>query len=203
MIRCTFHPNASICTVSTRDDRAQSRLAPSLLLNIGWGWCILPASQQVQQVRVPDVAWTMLRLIRASVNAVHFAREHELRLRNRMSQGFWQRLGKHSFPSSLALSLPSWELGLAAVTSGQVEGTFILAAAPADVRTNGYLLDLLPSCYIYEPGQLCLLRFSLISPKNIKKLILPILQCIAASKFLSSALTCSVSLAPPLPLLKY
>lgn len=195
MIRCTFHPNASICTVSTRDDRAQSRLAPSLLLNIGWGWCILPASQQVQQVRVADVAWTMLRLIRASVNAVHFAREHELRLRNRMSQGFWQRLGKHSFPSSLALSLPSWELGLAAVTSGQVEGTLILAAAPADVRTNGYLLDLLPSCYIYEPGQLCLLRFSLISPKNIKKLILPILQCIAASKFLFSALT-----SPSLPL---
>lgn len=65
------------------------------------------------------------------------------------------------------------------------------------------LLDLLPPCYIYEPGQLCLLRFSLISPRNIKKLILPILQCIAASKFLSSALTCSVSLAPPLPLLKY
>lgn len=142
MIRWTFHPNASICTLSTRDDRAQSRLTPSLLLNIGWGWCILPASQQVQQVRVPDVAWTMLRLIRASVNAVHFAREHELGLRNRMSQGFWQRLGKQSFTRSPP-PLPFPSLGARAGSShkskGQVEGTLILAAAPADTRTSGYL----------------------------------------------------------------
>lgn len=152
----------------------------------------------------------MLRLIRVSVNAVHFAREHELRLRNRMSQGFWQRLGKQSFtrsPPPLPFpSLPGssgWQQSQVKRTSG---GNLNFGCSPRR-RSDQWLslLDLLPLCYIYEPGQLCLLRFSLISPRNIKKLILPILQCIAASKFLSFALTCSVSfsLAISLPLLKY
>lgn len=65
-----------------------------------------------------------------------------LRLRNRMSQGFWQRLGKQSFTRSPP-PLPFPSLGARAGSShkskGQVEGTLILAAAPADTRTSGYL----------------------------------------------------------------
>lgn len=38
------------------------------------------ALQQVQRVRVPDVAWAMLRLIHAPVNAARFGSEHELQL---------------------------------------------------------------------------------------------------------------------------
>lgn len=104
----------------------------------------------------------------------------------------------HSFPSSLALSLPGssgWQQSQVKRTSG---GNLNFGCSPRRHSDQWLsLLDLLPPCYIYEPGQLCLLRFSLISPKNIKKLILPILQCIAASKFLSSLLTCSVSFSLP------
>lgn len=59
------------------------------------------ALQQVQRVKVPDVAGAMPRLIRVPVNASRFESEHELRQVSGYSQG-----DRSPAPPSFLPSLP-------------------------------------------------------------------------------------------------
>lgn len=145
---------------------------PASILNISCGWCSLKASQQVQQVKVPDV----LRLIHVSVKALQHRSEHEAQLVNRTIPvcltGAVEILSLppplRTHPRLLIISLSARRSGrhhsLVKRSSGQNLHFGCHPRRYSHQRLSNS--DLPPSCYIYEPGQVWLLEISLIRQRN-------------------------------------
>lgn len=96
------------------------------------------ALQQAPRVKLPDFAWVMLRLIRVPVTASRSGSEHKLQQKE----------------SSLLAFSPSFSL---CILFRQFEMTiWFFCCIPrrhSDQRLSN--LDLMPTCYIYEPRWMC------------------------------------------------